>query len=39
MKPVSPYRNVEQYTRISIEPYQMNSDIRNYMKINLKKKS
>jgi DNA-directed RNA polymerase subunit E'/Rpb7 len=38
MKPVSPYRNVEQYTRISIEPYQMNSDIRNYMKINLKKK-
>jgi DNA-directed RNA polymerase subunit E'/Rpb7 len=38
MKPISPYKNVEQYTRITIEPYQMNSDIRNFMKINLKKK-
>jgi DNA-directed RNA polymerase subunit E'/Rpb7 len=38
MKPITPYKNVEQYTRIIIEPYQMNSDIRNYMKINLKKK-
>ena len=35
---VSPYRTIKQYTRISIEPYQMNSDIRNNMKINLKKK-
>ena len=38
MKLVSPYRNIKQYTRISIEPHQMNSDIRNNMKINLKKK-
>jgi DNA-directed RNA polymerase subunit E'/Rpb7 len=38
MKPVSPYRNVEQYTRILLEPYQMNSDIRNSLKLNLKKK-
>jgi DNA-directed RNA polymerase subunit E'/Rpb7 len=38
MKPISPYKNVEQYTRISIEPHQMNSDILNNMKINLKKK-
>ena len=33
-----PYKNVEQYTRIIIEPHQMNSDIRNHMKYNLKKK-
>jgi DNA-directed RNA polymerase subunit E'/Rpb7 len=33
-----PYKNVEQYTRIVIEPHQMNSDIRNHMKYNLKKK-
>lgn len=38
MKPVSPYKNIEQYTRILLEPYQMNSDIRNNLKINLKKK-
>lgn len=38
MKLVSPYRNIKQYTRISIEPYHMNSDIRNNMKIILKKK-
>jgi DNA-directed RNA polymerase subunit E'/Rpb7 len=38
MKLVSPYRNIKQYTRISIEPYNMNSDIRNHMKIILKKK-
>ena len=31
-------RNIKQRTKISIEPYQMNSDIRNYLKINLKKK-
>ena len=38
MKLVSPYRNIKQYTRISVEPYHMNSDIRNNMKIILKKK-
>ena len=27
MKLISPYRNVIQYTRISLEPYQMNNDI------------
>ena len=38
MKIVSPYKNIKQYTRISIEPHQMNSDIKNHMKLNLKKK-
>lgn len=38
MKLVSPYKNVQQIEPITIEPYQMNSDIRNSMKINLKKK-
>jgi len=38
MNIISPYKNVEQYTRIIIEPHQMNSDIRNHMKFNLKKK-
>jgi DNA-directed RNA polymerase subunit E'/Rpb7 len=38
MKLVSPYRNIKQYTRISIESYHMNSDIKNNMKIILKKK-
>jgi DNA-directed RNA polymerase subunit E'/Rpb7 len=37
-KIVSPYRNIKQYTRISIEPFNMNSDIKNNMKIILKKK-
>ena len=37
MKLVSPYRNIKQYTRILIEPYYMNSDIKNNMKIILKK--
>ena len=37
-KLVSPYRNIKQYTRISVEPYNMNTDIRNNMKIILKKK-
>ena len=32
----SPYRNIIQNTNISIEPYYMNSDIRNNMKIVLK---
>jgi DNA-directed RNA polymerase subunit E'/Rpb7 len=35
---ISPYKNVEQFTRVTIEPYQMNSDIRNHLKYNLKKK-
>ena len=35
---ISPFKNVEQYTRIVIEPHQMNSYIRNHMKYNLKKK-
>lgn len=38
MKLVSPYRNIKQHTRISVDPYHMNSDIRNNMKIILKKK-
>ena len=38
MNIISPYKNVEQYTRIIIEPHQMNTDIKNYMKYNLKKK-
>ena len=37
-KIVSPYKNIKQHTRISLEPYHMNSDIRNNMKIVLKKK-
>jgi len=37
-KIVSPYKNIKQYTRIKIEPYHMNSDIRNNMKMVLKKK-
>jgi hypothetical protein len=28
-KIVSPYKNIKQHTRISLEPYYMNSDIRN----------
>ena len=38
MKLVSPYRNIKQHTRISVEPYHMNSDIKNNMKIILKKR-
>ena len=38
MKAVSPYKNIAQYTRIMLEPYQINSDISNQLKINLKKK-
>ena len=34
----SPYRNIKQCTRISIEPYHMNSDIILNMKLILKKK-
>lgn len=35
---VSPYKNIKQHTRIKLDPYHMNSDIRNNMKIVLKKK-
>jgi DNA-directed RNA polymerase subunit E'/Rpb7 len=38
MNVISPYKNIEQNTRIMLEPYQMNSDIRNHLKFNLKKK-
>jgi DNA-directed RNA polymerase subunit E'/Rpb7 len=38
MNLVSPYRNIKQYTRISIEPYHMNSDIILNIKLILKKK-
>jgi DNA-directed RNA polymerase subunit E'/Rpb7 len=38
MNIISPYKDVEQYTRIKILPHQLNSDIRNHMKLNLKKK-
>ncbi len=38
MKPISPYKNIAQYTRIMLEPYQINSDLKNQLKINLKKK-
>jgi len=37
-KIVSPFKNIKQYTKISLEPYHMNSDIRNNMKTTLKKK-
>jgi DNA-directed RNA polymerase subunit E'/Rpb7 len=37
MNIVSPYKNVEQYTRVEILPCQMNSDIINSLKFNLKK--
>jgi hypothetical protein len=32
----SPYKNIKQETKISLEPYHMNSDIRNNMSIILK---
>jgi len=38
MKLVSPYHNIKQYTNILIEPYHMNSDIKNHMKNVLQKK-
>jgi DNA-directed RNA polymerase subunit E'/Rpb7 len=38
MNIISPYRNIKQYTRISVEAYHMYSDIKNNMKIILKKK-
>ena len=33
MKLVSPYKNIKQYTRISLEAYYMNSDIKNNIKM------
>ena len=38
MNLISPNRNIKQSTSISIEPYQLNSDIKNYLKSNLEKK-
>lgn len=38
MNIVSPFKDVEQFTKIKIQPSQINSDIRNNMKMNLKKK-
>lgn len=38
MNIVSPYRNIKQHTRISIEPYHINSDIILNLKLILKKK-
>ena len=38
MKLISPYRKIKQHTRISIDSYHMNSDIKNHIKIILKKK-
>ena len=38
MSLVSPYKDIKQYTKISIHPYQLNSDIRNNMKLSLRKK-
>ena len=38
MSVVSPFKDMIQFTRIKILPQHMNSDIRNHMKLNLKKK-
>ena len=35
---ISPYKNIIQHTKIQIHPHQMNSDIKNNMKIVLQKK-
>ncbi len=35
---VSPYKNIIQYSKIQVKPNQMNSDIRNILKMNLRKK-
>ena len=35
---VSPYKDVTQYTKIQIKPHMMNSDIKNIMKLVLRKK-
>lgn len=38
MELTSPYKDIEQFTKIKILPHQLNSDIRNNMLLNLKKK-
>ena len=38
MKLISPYKNIIQHTRVLIKAYQMNSDILNNLKKNLKNK-
>jgi DNA-directed RNA polymerase subunit E'/Rpb7 len=38
MNIISPYKDIRQFTKIKILPHHMNSDIRNHMKLNLKKK-
>ena len=35
---ISPYKDIQQFTKIKILPHHMNSDIRNHMKLSLKKK-
>jgi len=30
---VSPYKNIKQHTRIKLDPYHMNSNIRNNIKL------
>lgn len=35
---VSPYKNITQYSKIQIKPNQMNSDIKNIIKMTLRKK-
>ena len=35
---VSPYLNISQYTKVLLKPHQMNSDIKNNLKMNLKDK-
>ena len=36
MSLVSPYKNIFQYTRISLAPYNLNSDIKNNIMFKLK---
>jgi len=38
MQVTSPYKNIKQSTNVSVEPYHLNSDIRNNMYNILKKK-
>lgn len=38
MKLISPYRNIKQHTCIALEPHQLNSDIINNLKSNVKDK-
>jgi DNA-directed RNA polymerase subunit E'/Rpb7 len=37
-KILNPYKNIKQYTRIALEPYYMNNNIKNNLKTVLKKK-